>query len=318
MKIKNFTAPDITSALAQIKIELGKDAIIVATETLSEGVKVTAALEDIQNIDFDNHDKLEVSPSLQIYDDAALRESLEYHDIMPDISGQILAISRQRHAQKKEESNQKLLAHALQQMYKFKEIFATENQNKIFLGMPGCGKSTAIAKMATKAKLQKIKTCIISTDNVRAGANQQLEAFAKILATDFYFCKTAKELFKITRQGADRYDLLLIDTPGINPYIKKEVQKVDELLESLKADRILVTDAGRNTLEAVETAEIFTTLGIEYILPTHLDMTRRIGSVISSAYCNHLGFCVGSVSSDIAKGMATVTPTSLAKVLLTE
>ena len=120
------------------------------------------------------------------------------------------------------------------------------------------------------------------------------------------------------REGAGKYDLLLIDTPVINPYIKEEVQRVDELLESLKADRILVTDAGRNTLEAVETAEIFSSLGSEYILPTHLDMTRRIGSVISSAYCNHLSFCTGSVSSDIAKGMAKVTAPSLAKVLLTE
>lgn len=318
MKIKHFTAPDITKALSQIKDELGKEAIIVATEKLSDGVKVTAAIEDAQNIDFDNHDKLEVSPSLQVYDDVALRESLEYHDIMPDIAGQILAIARQYHAQKGIENNQKLLSYALQQMYRFTGIFESENCNKIFLGMPGCGKSTAIAKIATKAKFQKIKTCIISTDDVRAGANQQLEAFAKILETDFYFCKTAKELFKTTHQGAEKYDLLLIDTPGINPYIKEEVQKVDELLESLKADRILVTDAGRNTLEAVETGEIFTSLGSEYILPTHLDMTRRIGSVLSSAYCNHLGFCAGSVSSDIAKGMAKVTASSLANVLLTE
>ena len=81
-------------------------------------------------------------------------------------------------------------------------------------------------------------------------------------------------------------------------------------------DKILVQDAGRNTLETIETAEIFSHLGANIILPTHLDMTRRIGSIISSAYCNHLSFCSGSVSSNIAKGLADISPVSLARLLL--
>ena len=112
--------------------------------------------------------------------------------------------------------------------------------------------------------------------------------------------------------------MLLIDTPGINPYIEKDIDRIDELLESIKADKILVSDAGRNTLEAVETAEIFCRLGCEWILPTHFDMTRRIGSILSSAYYNHLNFCAGSVSANMAKGLADITPVALAGLLLNQ
>ena len=318
MKLKHFTAPSSTLALSQIHEELGEDAIIISTETLPDGVRVTAAVEEAQNINFDSHEQLEVSPSLQVYDDVVLRESLEYHDVLPEVSGQILALARQYNVRYKTEDNQKLLAFALQQMYRFKPISGTENQNKVFIGQPGCGKSTAIVKLATQAKMQGKKACIISTDNVRAGANEQLEAFAKILEMEFYFCKTARELFYCVQSGQNRYDMLLIDTPGINPYKDREIERIDEFFDSLKADKFLVMDAGRNTLEAVETAEIFCRLGCEWIVPTHLDMTRRIGSVLSSAYCNHLNFCAASVSSNIAKGLADVTPPALAGLLLTQ
>lgn len=318
MKIKHFIAPNTTQAMSQIRQELGDEAVIISTETTKEGIKVTAAVEAEQNIDFDINDNLELAPSLQVYDDILIRESLEYHDVVPDVAGQILAISRQKNMQNGINDNQTLLSQALSQMYGFVSILNDGNKNKIFLGSPGCGKSTVIAKVATQAKLKNISTCIISTDNVRAGANQQLEAFSSILGTDFFFCKNSRELFDSVQQNQHNYDLLLIDTPGINPYIDSEVDSIEELIDTVKADKILVHDAGRNTLEAIETAEIFTRLGASIILPTHLDMTRRIGSIISSAYCNHLSFCSGSVSSNIAKGLAEITPISLARLLLTE
>lgn len=317
MKIKHFTAPTTTEAMSRIRAELGDEAIIISTETMAEGVQVTAAIENEENINFDNNNQLEVSPSLLVYDDVKIRESLEYHDVLPEISGQILALARQRHSENAG-NNQQLLTYTLKQMYRFKNLLTGGQKNKIFMGIPGSGKSTVIAKLATKAKFEKMRTAVVSTDIVRAGANNQLKAFTQILETDFCCCKTSRELFSTVQNFQNKYDLILIDTPGINPYIETEVAMIEELIDSLKADKILVADAGRNTFEAVETGEIFAGLGAEMVLPTHLDMTRRIGSFISSAYCNKLSLCAGSVSSNIAKGLASMTPAALAKLILTE
>lgn len=318
MKIKHFIAPNMTEAMSLIRAEMGKDAIIVSTENTVEGVKVTAALESLQEVDFDKNDKVEVSPSLLKYDDLRLRESLNYHNVLPEVAKEILAVARQINSQTGQSDTQKLLAETFKKIYAFSPLFSQENRNKIFMGMPGCGKSTVIAKAATKAKLKKIKTAIISSDNIRAGANSQLRAFAEILETNFYFCKTARELFECVQEKQNNYELLLIDTPGINPYVDAEVNMLEELTDSLKADRILVTDAGRDTFEAVESTVAFCKLGANIILPTHLDMTRRIGSILSNAYCNQLRFCAGSVSSDIARGLADITAKNLARLLLTE
>lgn len=317
MKIKRFTAPNITLALEKIREELGKEAVIVATEEQTDGVSVTAAIENDENLNFNENEKLEISPALKIYDDTKIRESLEYHDIVPDISGQILAIVRQINARTGCAENQILLAQALEKLCGFTKLLEGK-KNKAFLGQTGSGKSTVIAKAAAKAKFNKMKSCIISTDNIRAGANTQLESFAKILETDFYFCRSARELFDITQAGQEKYDFLFIDTFGVNPYQSQELAELDILLEGLKTDKILVTDVGRNTMEAVETAEIFKNFGVDFILPTRFDMSRRIGSIISVACCYHMKFCAGSVSSNIAKGLAEITSKNLAKIILAE
>ena len=154
MKIKQFTAPNMSQAITQIRSELGADAIIVATDENETEGTVTAAIESSQELDFDKNDQLEISPSLQVYDDTKIRESLEYHDILPEISGQLLARARQQYWQKNKGDNQKLLAFDLEKIYKFVSLWDRNQQNKIFLGIPGCGKSTVIAKIATKAKIK--------------------------------------------------------------------------------------------------------------------------------------------------------------------
>lgn len=77
MKIKHFTAPTMTEVMGKIRAELGDEAIIISTETVDDGIQVTAAIENIENINFDEQENLEISPSLQVYDDTKIRESLE-------------------------------------------------------------------------------------------------------------------------------------------------------------------------------------------------------------------------------------------------
>ena len=156
----------------------------------------------------------------------------------------------------------------------------------------------------------------MSTDNVRAGANSQLQAFADILGTDFCFVKTPRGLYDTVEEARQKYALVLIDTPGINPFLPEEVEKVSLLAEAVRADMILTMDAGKNTFEAVEIADIFAEIGARFLLPTRLDLTRRIGALLSVAACCEFGFCSASVSSSIAKGLSPVDGEALAKLVL--
>lgn len=307
------------AALAEVKAQLGDEAIIISSENTADGqILVTAALEEDFEINFDERDEVEVVATKGVFDDRYLRDCLEYHAVVQNVGEKIMAVARQISAEQQIFDDKLILEKTFDKLYAYQDILDLRQPVKLFMGTPGSGKSTAIAKAATLAKFKKISTCIISTDNVRAGANKQLEAFAKILELDFYFCKDERSLYQQVNDAKKRYTLILIDTPGINPFIDSEVDRVGKLGEVVKNQAILTIDTGRNTFEAVEIAEIFAKIGARCLLPTRLDLTRRIGSIMSVAACCDFSFCAASVSSSIANGLAPIDSRALAKLVLTE
>jgi len=317
MRIKTFTASGNHEAFAMAREMLGDEAVILSTETLTDGqVQITVGIDENEEICFNDKQEVEIKDISTRYTDRLLRESLEYHDTLDLVKQRILAMVRKISIEKEIYDDSKLLEFAFKDLYNFSDIFHNGIKCKIFMGGPGVGKSTAIAKVAAQAKINNLSCCIISTDNIRAGANSQLEAFAKILEQDFYFCKSERNLYELLQKADTAYDLILIDTPGINPFLSEEVDKVSRWIEVIKGEGILVLSAGTNTYEAIEVAEVFTELGAKKLLPTRLDLTRRIGSILSVAACCELDFCVGSVSSNIAGGVSEITPNRLAKLIL--
>lgn len=253
MRIKNFTAPDMPTALAQVREMLGADAVIISQEKNAAGeIELTAAVEDADEISFNREEQVEVRPTRWKYDDEKLRESLDYHGVLDIVKERVLARCRKISAEENLTDEKKLLTRCFEEMFRFQDILDCRQPVKMFMGVPGSGKSTAIAKAATQAKLQKLSACIVSTDNVRAGANSQLQAFADILETDFRFVKTPRGLYDTVEEARQKYALVLIDTPGINPFLSEEVEKVSLLTEAVRADMILTMDAGKTLLRRLK------------------------------------------------------------------
>lgn len=317
MKLKNFTASDMAEAFALVKEALGADAVIISHEKTPDGrILLTAAVEDDEELLFDEREELEVRPSRRIFNDSVIRECLDYHGVLDVVRDRILSSVRRISAETGVFEDRKLLELCFADIFSFKNILDLQMPVKLFMGVPGSGKSTAIAKVATRAKLRNISCCIISADNVRAAAGTQLKAFADILETPFFEVAGSRGLFDAVKSLNGRYDLTLIDTPGINPFSEAQVDKVSGLSEAVRADVVLTMDAGKNTLEAVEIADIFCNIGARLLLPTRLDLTRRVGALLSVASCCEMSFCAAGVSGSIAEGLAEVDGKSLAKLVL--
>lgn len=316
MRLKPFIAASMSEAFALVRQELGADAVIIDTENLPDGkVKLTAAVEE-DDFFFTEEEEVETLPERRTFDDSLLRECLEYHGVLETVKEKILAMVRQINRKKGIVEDKALLESCFAEMFKFKNLLNRDNPLKLFMGVPGSGKSTAVAKAATLARFKGLTGCIISTDNVRAGANSQLKAFAEILETPFHFVADAKSLYKQAGEAAEKYDLVFIDTPGINPFLPGETAKVSRFTEAVKADMFLTMDAGKNPHDAVEIADIFASMGASCLLPTRLDLTRRIGTLLSVAECTGLSFCAAGVSAQIAQGLADIDAASLAKLVL--
>ena len=316
MRLKTYTAANMNEAFALVKQELGADAIIVNTENTEDGgVRITAAEEE-KDFSFSEKEEVFPEPRRRDFDDSRIRKSLKYHGVIKQTREKILANIRQEYYDSGEKDDKVLLERCLNKMFGYYKMLERKHPFKLFMGITGSGKSTAIAKVATQAKFKKISCCIVSTDNIRAGANNQLQAFAEILETPFSCAKDAQSLYEKAASSAERYELVLVDTPCINQFEEKEVSLISPLVRALKADVIMTMDAGRNSYDSVEIAEIFSKLGARYLLPTRMDLTRRIGGIISVAESTGMSLGAAGVSSSIVQGIAKIDAKSLARLLL--
>lgn len=83
MKIKSFSAATSMEAMRLASEALGRDAVIISTETLDDGqVRITAALEEKEEISFNEDDEHELLDSRTVFDDSIIRECLDYHSVL--------------------------------------------------------------------------------------------------------------------------------------------------------------------------------------------------------------------------------------------
>lgn len=316
MRLQPFIAPDISAALLQIKTKLGADAVIVSTEKLADGqVKVMAAVET-EELAFNDDEQVEsLSPQI-VFNESEIRQGLEYHGVLPVCKDKILANCRRIAETKQLADSHKVLSSCFSQLFKFYDILDTSRPLKMFMGVSGSGKSTGIAKAATLCKIKHQSCCIISTDNVRAGANQQLKAFAEILETPLICLRDAKDLYRYVQNRRQNYNIILIDTPGINPFVAKEVAQLRTYAEAVDAEMIMTMDAGKNAWDAVETADVFAGIGAGCLLPTRMDLIHRIGGVLSIAGLVGMRLGASGVSSSIADGIGSLNAAALSQLVL--
>jgi flagellar biosynthesis protein FlhF len=98
-------------------------------------------------------------------------------------------------------------------------LLATDECQKIvvFAGPSGVGKTTTIAKLAAHYRLEeKRSVAMVTIDNYRPAAVEQLRLYANVLGVELAAASTSDEARDcIGRIG--QAELVLIDTPGFNP-----------------------------------------------------------------------------------------------------
>lgn len=325
MIIKTFTAPSMIEAMALIREELGENAVILSSQKTAEGNRITAALEE------DGEENKELNPSESIGESFFLKktltkdeekilrsitEAVDFHKLSAELKKKI----EEQASLNIEKTTLKTFETALENVFNFAKLPNTKLP-KVFmlLGAHGAGKTMAVAKLATKMRMEKFAVGIISTDFVKPGAISELESIAKILNTPFAKAKTYMDLSDKLALLKESCDFIYIDTPGVNPLDKNSMAGVANLSITPDITKILVTEAGLDVDDAIEAVAAFQAYtSPEFILPTKIDVARRLGSVLAQAYTANLKFCDISLRSSLVRSICPITPLSLARLMLPE
>ena len=313
MRLKTFHADTMSAAMKLVRETLGENAIIVSAQEDegNRGARVTAAVEE-QNDSFDFFSEGTPDEVLNL-----LTDVLEEHGVPTPLVDRLVDAA----SDVSETHPEKALAGALEQLFTFNPLpESTGGPPIMFIGPPGVGKTVCCAKLAARIALssehmEDIPVSLIAADAVRVGAVQQLKAYADHLGARLIEAPDGPALAAALTQ-CGRGDIIIIDTPGTNPYSMHELAHLVALAENSKPETVLVMAAGKDAEEAAELAKAFRPVGAKRLLTTGLDVARRLGSVLAAAEAGELALSDISLAPQIGEGLRPLDSAYLARLLL--
>jgi flagellar biosynthesis protein FlhF len=297
-------------AIAQVRAELGEDAIIVSNHAATDGrgVEVIAAIEPGTNATVETLTSAETWSGDEL---DILQEVLDYHRVPPRLIEKLYSAARVLES----DSPLMALAGALDAGFQFSALPTTQAQRPFMLvGPPGAGKTATLAKLAARAIMVGQPAGLITTDTVHTGATEQFASYAKLLRMKFWTAGDAPSL-QSALAATQGMPLTLVDTTGANPFEASDLTRLTDLIGAAGAEPILVLPAGMDPAEAAETAEAFQPLGIKRMVTTRLDTARRLGGLLAASDAAQMQLSEAGCGPQIAGGLHPLDAAALARAL---
>ena len=231
MQLKRYRSHSVQDALAQARTELGPDALVLSTRLVPASgpkgwfgrrvVEVTAATDPgephvsgdrpLRQLFRQHWGEIGQVGARARHD--ALLVQLEAAGLDPALASQAVAgLSKQGRRVAPARQVRQALADALAPVAGASGSFAPV---EVFVGPPGAGKTTTIAKLAAQERARRgVRFTLVAADAFRVGAVEQLRLYADIVGSTFIVARTLDELEAILD---DQGITALVDTAGRSP-----------------------------------------------------------------------------------------------------
>jgi flagellar biosynthesis protein FlhF len=164
-----------------------------------------------------------------------------------------------------------------------KDVFTSGNPHiEAFVGCAGVGKTTTIAKLAAwQSKRYKKRVALITLDNYGIAAIEQLKSYARIIGIPLAIAVNIAELKRSIKKYKDK-ELIIIDTPGINPHNQRLIQDLKGYFAKLSdLQTHLVLSATTKEKDLITITEAFKVMNIHRLLFTKIDESSTYGNMVN-------------------------------------
>lgn len=150
------------------------------------------------------------------------------------------------------------------------------------IGPTGVGKTTTIAKLAAKLKLdEKRSVGLITIDTFRIAAVDQLRRYADIIKTPLKVVANPEDLREAIA-SLSNCDFILIDTAGRGPKDTLKLNELKNFLEAANPDEVHLVLSTVISRECAELAvERFADVRFDKLIFTKLDEALHVGTVLN-------------------------------------
>jgi flagellar biosynthesis protein FlhF len=318
---KAFRAKRFDDAIAKVKSELGPDAVIVSTRELIEGrtdgarVEVRAIrLEEARRAGYGLGGE---SGTLSSFErrlvrmgvPAVVAHALARH-VVDELGGEPPNLMAAKPA----------LATALDKELVYGGPLGAEARVVALVGPTGVGKTTTIAKLAAVAALlQRRNVGLVSLDQYRIGATEQLEYYSELIGIPMEVAHDARSL-EIALRRLGQQDLVFVDTAGRTP---KDIAAVGELADCLhgvheEVEIALCLPAAIRDAELTATIEVLAPIGPSRLVSTKLDEAIHLGAVVAAQRLSGLPFSYFTTGQRVPEDIELATPGRLSSLMCGE
>ena len=202
-----------------------------------------------------------------------------------------------------------------------KPLTTGENKPKIvfFVGNTGVGKTTTMAKLASKFKLEeKLDIAMLSIDTYRIAAIEQIKTYANILNTPMEVVYTPEDIKNYVEKYKD-CDLIFVDTAGHshrNEEQKKNLKEMVDAVADYETEVFLVVSAVVKYNDLVDIAKTYDKLFDYKLIFTKLDETRALGSILNLKLDMNKTLSYATWGQNVPEDIGVVNPQIVAKSLL--
>ncbi len=154
-----------------------------------------------------------------------------------------------------------------------------------FIGPTGVGKTTTIAKIASKFRVdEKKKVALLTADTYRIAAAEQLRTYANILEVPFRVIYTVEEIGKALEDFRG-YDYIMIDTAGHSHQNSTQKDNMRNIIHAVD-DKVekevhLVLSATTKYRDLISIADSYREMADYKLIFTKLDETTTLGNLLN-------------------------------------
>lgn len=303
MRIRKFQASTLKDALAQVKAEMGADAMIVSTTPvrrglLGGGIEVTAAIDEpvpvsppsplnsnprytTQGLGENDVDRILSPLRAELRSLRAMLRTVAEDRVDRALREEVAAL-RQAIAPLGSRLQPEDGGESIETIARTHRIAAPATKRiTVIVGPTGVGKTTTIAKLATHAALvENKKVAIASLDTYRVGGEEQIRIFADLIGVPLVLISDAAH-FDHAIDRLDSAERIFVDTSGRSPRDPKALAQLAAAFANTPDLEVHLALAAATTPASMDAWYArCKSLGLHRLLMTKLDEAEDLGQIV--------------------------------------
>jgi flagellar biosynthesis protein FlhF len=321
MQVKRFRESTVRGALAAVKSELGPDALVLSTMLVPmRGWRRLTGRREVEvtaGVAVDVSESRPLAPAIPAAPDIApgdedLVARLTAAGLDRTLAAEVAAAVPHR---VRRTASSALIRDAVAGRLALMAAGGDAPASiEVFVGPPGAGKTTTIAKIAAQDRARRAaRWTLVAADGYRVGAVEQLRLYADILSAPFAVARTPQDLERVL--GAAKPPLL-VDTAGRSPD-DRGVQDVYAVLAGRAGVRThLVLPAATTPRDAARICDRYEPARPERVVLTRVDEADSVAPLVRVLRERRLSVSFLGNGQRVPEDLYPATPALLAASVL--